>query len=122
MVKLLALLAMIIDHANTVLQSPACMLAYTLLCNHIPINGYLIGTNEYEDHHVFDIWYRNTLEVKPTAIIGDMHSVNKANFAILHWFGLRFEPHFTDLNKQLKELFCIREQSAYKKCLIQPVG
>lgn len=51
-----------------------------------------------------------------------MHSINKANFAILHWFGLRFEPHFTDLNKQLKELYCTRELSAYKKCLIQPVG
>ncbi len=64
----------------------------------------------------------NTSEVKPTAITGDMHSINKANFAILHWFGLRFEPHFTDLNKQLKELYCTRELSAYKKCLIQPVG
>ncbi len=74
------------------------MVAYTMLCNHIPINGYLIGTNDYEAHHVFDIWYRNTSEVKPTAITGDMHSLNKANFAILHWFGLRFEPHFTDLN------------------------
>lgn len=31
------------------------MVAYTLLCNHIPINGYLIGTNDYEAHHVFDI-------------------------------------------------------------------
>lgn len=64
----------------------------------------------------------NTSEVKPTAITGDMHSINKANFAILHWFGLRFEPHFTDLNKQLKELYCTRELSAYKKCLVQPVG
>ncbi|EMQ2878835.1 Tn3 family transposase [Vibrio navarrensis] len=98
------------------------MVAYTLLCNHIPINGYLIATNDYEAHHVFDIWYRNTSEVKPIAITGDMHSINKANFAILHWFGLRFEPHFTDLNKQLQELYCIREPSAYKKCLIQPVG
>lgn len=90
------------------------MVAYTLLCNHIPINGYLIGTNEYEGHHIFDIWYRNTSEVKPTAITGDMHRINKANFAILYWFGLRFEPHFTDLNKQLKELYCTRELSAYK--------
>ena len=98
------------------------MVAYTLLCNHIPINGYLIGTNDYEAHHVFDIWYRNTSEVKPTAITGDMHSINKANFAILHWFGLRFEPHFTDLNRQLQELYCIRDPSAYKKCLIQPAG
>ncbi|ELL7047989.1 Tn3 family transposase, partial [Escherichia coli] len=57
------------------------MVAYTLLCNHIPVNGYLIGTNDYEGHHVFDIWYRNTSAVKPTAITGDMHSINKANFA-----------------------------------------
>ncbi|HFD3737944.1 TPA: Tn3 family transposase [Pseudomonas aeruginosa] len=98
------------------------LVAYTLLCNHIPINGYLIGTNEYEGHHVFDIWYRNTSEVKPTAITGDMHSINKANFALLHWFGLRFEPHFTDLNKQLQELYCARDPSIYKKGLIQPVG
>ncbi len=38
---------------------------------------------------MFDIWYRNTSDIVPTAITGDMHSVNKANFAILHWFGLR---------------------------------
>lgn len=76
----------------------------------------------YEGHHVFDIWYRNTSEVKPTAIAGDMHSINKANFAILHWFGLRFEPHFTDLNKQLQELYSTRDISAYKKYLIQPTG
>lgn len=78
------------------------MVAYTLLCNHIPINSYLIGTNDYEGHHAFDIC-RNTSEVKLTAITGDMHSINKANFTILHWVGLRFEPHFTDLNRQLQE-------------------
>ncbi|VDB02135.1 Putative transposase (identified by ISEscan HMM) [Klebsiella pneumoniae] len=65
------------------------------LCNHIPLNGYLIGAHDYEAHHVFDIWYRNTSDIMPTAITGDMHSVNKANFAILHWFR-RFEPRFTD--------------------------
>ncbi|HCS6432190.1 TPA: Tn3 family transposase, partial [Escherichia coli] len=52
-----------------------------------------------------------------TAITGDMHSINKANFAILHWFGLRFEPHFTDLNRQLQELYCIRDPSAYTAIL-----
>jgi hypothetical protein len=24
----------------------------------------------------------------PTTITGDMHSINMANFAILHWFGM----------------------------------
>lgn len=30
--------------------------------------------------------------------------------------------HFTDLNKQLQELYCNRDPSAYKNCLIQPAG
>jgi TnpA family transposase len=58
----------------------------------------------------------------PTAITGDMHSINKANFAILHWFGLRFEPRFTDLDDQLQELYCAADPALYEKCLIQPVG
>lgn len=61
------------------------IVAYTLLCNHIPINGYLIGTNDYKGHHVFITWYRNTSAVKPVAITGDIHCINKANFAILHF-------------------------------------
>ena len=55
-------------------------------------------------------------------IRGDMHSVNKANFAILHWFGLRFEPRFTDLDEQLKQLYCADAPALYEKCLIRPVG
>ncbi len=98
------------------------VVAYTLLCNHIPLNGYLIGTQDYEGHHVFDIWYRNTSDIVPRVITGDMHSVNKANFAILHWFGLSFEPRFTNLQNQLKELYCADDPTLYEKCLIRPVG
>jgi TnpA family transposase len=98
------------------------VVAYTLLCNHVPLNGYLIGAHDYEGHHVFDIWYRNTSNIVPTAITGDMHSVNKANFAILHWFGLRFEPRFTDLNDQLHEMYCADDPTLYEKYLIRPVG
>ena len=36
------------------------VVAYTLLCNHVPRQGWLIGAHEFEAHHVFDIWYRNT--------------------------------------------------------------
>jgi len=96
--------------------------AYSLLCNHVPLNSYLIGAHEYEGHHVFDIWYRNTSDIVPTAITGDMHSVNKANFAVLHWFGLRFEPRFTDLGDHVKELYCADSPTLYEKCLIRPVG
>ena len=98
------------------------VVAYTLLCNHVPLQGWIIGAHEFEAHHVFDVWYRNTSDIVPTTITGDMHSVNKANFAILHWFGLRFEPRFTDLNEQLKELYCADDPTKYANCLIRPVG
>ncbi|MEB0134584.1 Tn3 family transposase [Actimicrobium sp. CCC2.4] len=98
------------------------VVAYTMLCNHIPLNGYLIGAHEYEAHHVFDIWYRNTSDIVPTVITGDMHSVNKANFVILYCFGPRFEPRFTNLNDQLKQLYCTDDLALYEKYLIGPVG
>ncbi len=98
------------------------VVAYTLLCNHVPLNSYLIGAHDYEAHHVFDIWYRNTSDIVPTAITGDMHSVNKANFAILYWYGRRYEPRFTDMENQLAELYCADDPAQYEKCLIRPVG
>lgn len=98
------------------------VIAYTLLCNHVPLQGGLIGAHEFEAHHVFDIWYRNTSDIVPTTITGDMHSINKANFAILHWFGLRFEPRFTDMEEQLKGLYCADDPALYEKCLLRPVS
>lgn len=63
------------------------VVAYTLLANHIPLQTELIGAHEHESHFVFDICYHNTSDIMPTTITGDMHSINKANFAILNWFG-----------------------------------
>jgi len=51
-----------------------------------------------------------------------MHSVNRANFAILHWFGLNLAPRFTNLQAQLKHLYCGRDVAEYRDCLIQPSG
>lgn len=80
------------------------VVAYTLLCNHMPLNGYLIGAHEYESHYVFDIWYRNRSDTVPIAITGDMHSFIKANFAISYWFRLHFDLRFTDLEDLLQKL------------------
>jgi TnpA family transposase len=98
------------------------VVAYTLLCNHVPLQGWLIGAHELEAHHVFDLWYRNTCEIVPEAITGDMHSVNKANFAILDWFGRRFEPRFTDLDEQLGEIYCTGDPAVYENSLVKPAG
>jgi Tn3 transposase DDE domain len=51
-----------------------------------------------------------------------MHSLSKVNFAILHWFGPRYEPRFTDLNVQLGEIYCAADSVLHVHCLIQPSG
>lgn len=98
------------------------IVAYTLLANHIPLQTELIGANEHESYFVFDIWHNNTTEISPDIITGDMHSINRANFAIMHWFGGKLYPRFTNVEVQRKHLYCDANRQEYQKYLIQPVG
>jgi TnpA family transposase len=98
------------------------IVAYTLLANHIPLQTELIGAHEHESYYVFDICYNNTSDVTPTTITGDMHSINKANFAILHWFNLSLAPRFTNPQAQVKQLYCGGNAKDYENHLIQPAG
>lgn len=95
--------------------------AYTILANHVPLQCELIGSHQHESYFTFDIWYNNTSEIIPEIITGDMHSINKANFAILHWFGVQLKPRFTNLNDQLKNLYCGNDIKIYADFLIKPI-
>ena len=82
--------------------------AYTILANHVPLECEIIGTHEHESYFLFDVWYNNTSDISPDIITGDMHVINKANFAIMKCFGAQVNPIFTDFNRQLKHLYCTR--------------
>ena len=97
------------------------VVAYTLLVNHIPLQTELIGAHEHESYFAFDIWYNNTSSIMPEAITGDMHIINKANFALMDWFGGKLCPRFTNLQAQLKHLYCGDDMDQYKDWLIKPV-
>ena len=98
------------------------VVAYTLLASHVPLETLLIGANEHESQYLFDICYRNSTEIRPAVITGDMHSVNKANFAILDWFGMRAAPRFTSLQAQIPHLFCAGDIRRYTAHLLPPAG
>ncbi len=98
------------------------VVAYTLLCNHVPLQTDAISAHEHESYYVFDIVHHNTSNIMPDAISGDMHSINKANFAILDWFGYLFTPRFTDLETELKHLYGTEEEVHFTNTLIQPAG
>jgi TnpA family transposase len=98
------------------------VVAYTPLANHVPLETELIGAHEHESHYVFDMCYHNTSDIVPTTITGDMHSINKANFAVQHWFGLKLAPRFTSIQAQLQQLHCGSDITKYQSCLLQPAG
>jgi TnpA family transposase len=98
------------------------VVAYTMLVNHIPLQTELIGAHEHESYFAFDIWYNNTSSIMPDAITGDMHIINKANFALMDWFGGRLCPRFTNLETQRKHLYCGGNLAQYNEWLIKPVG
>ena len=98
------------------------VVAYTMLVNHIPLQTELIGAHEHESYFAFDIWYNNTSSIVPDAITGDMHLINKANFALMDWFGGRLCPRFTNLETQRKHLYCGDKLDQYNDWLIKPVG
>ena len=95
--------------------------AYTILANNIPFNSYVIGSNEHESHYIFDIWYNNTTNIEPQAITGDMHSLNKCNFALLHCFGVQYKPRFTSLNTELKQICCSKNIENYANYQLVPI-
>ena len=82
----------------------------------------MIGANEHESYHVFDICYHNSSEIVTNTITGDMHSINKANFAILHWFDLKFAPRFTSHQPQISHLYCANDIAQYQSRLLPPAG
>jgi TnpA family transposase len=98
------------------------VVAYSLLANHVALQTELLGANQHESYWVFDICYNNTSDIVPATITGDMHSINKANFAILHWFGMNLAPRFTNLQAQFKHLCCGCDPEEYANFLIPPAG
>jgi TnpA family transposase len=98
------------------------VVAYTMLSNHIPLQSEVIGAHEHESYYAFDIWYNNTTNIAPHVLTGDMHLINKANFALMDWFGGKLYPRFTNLQAQTKHLYCSDDLKNYGNQIICPVG
>jgi TnpA family transposase len=97
------------------------VVAYSLIANHVPINSMIIGANDHESHYILDIFLNNSSNIKPIAISGDMHSINRFNSALLYLFKCQFMPRFTRIFKSsTKNLASFKESKLYEGFLIKP--
>lgn len=92
----------------------------TVVANHVPINGQVIGAHEHESHYVFDLLFNNTSEVKPEKHSTDTHGTNQVNFWVLSAFGYRFAPRYRDLHKKVDTLVGFKSPTQYGDALIKP--
>jgi len=81
----------------------------TLSANHVPVNAKLMGLNEHESHHVFDLLYNNTSDIQPDMLSTDFHGTNQVNFALLDFFGWKFAPRYPKFGKVIDDLFTVSE-------------
>lgn len=92
----------------------------TVVANHVPINGDVIGAHEHESHFVFDLLFNNTSEIKPEQHSTDTHGTNQVNFWVLHAYGYRFAPRYRDLRTKVDSLVSFNPPKQYDKFLIKP--
>lgn len=66
----------------------------------------------------FDLWYNNISLIQSTVLTGDMHSINKANS--LFFISLAIQSSFTNIKKEIQNIFCPKDLSRYKDFLALP--
>ncbi|WP_440651940.1 Tn3 family transposase [Cysteiniphilum sp. 19S12-1] len=97
------------------------VVSYSLIANHLPVSTKIIGANEHESHYVLDIIYNNNSDLKIKAVSGDMHSINRVNFALLYLFGYDFMPRITQMHlKAEQSLVAFKDMKGFKNDIIKP--
>lgn len=96
------------------------IVAYTLLANHIPLNVKIIGANEHESCHLFDLIYNNTSSVQPDIFSTDTEGSNQLNFLLLHLINKVFAPRYRSLSTKTESIISFSEPNKFKNYLIKP--
>ncbi len=89
-----------VDYAAKYFGKKRGAIVYTLVTSHFAANGKVIPPRSHESHHLFDIIYNNSSQLKANVISTDTHGTNLFNHAILNVFGYRFTPRYAHFKKR----------------------
>lgn len=96
------------------------VVAYTLLANHIPLNVKIIGANEHESCHLFDLIYNNTSNVQPDILSTDTEGSNQLNFLLLYLINKIFAPRYRSLSTKTESIISFSDPKKFEDLLIKP--
>lgn len=96
------------------------VVAYTLLANHIPLNVKIIGANEHESCHLFDLIYNNTSNVQPDIFSTDTEGSNQLNFLLLNLINKVFAPRYRSFSTKTESIISFSDPKKFEDLLIKP--
>lgn len=96
------------------------VVAYSMIANHVPLITKIIGANDHESRHLFDLVYNNTSEVQPDIFSTDTEGANQLNFLLLYMIDRVFAPRYRSLTNKSESIISFSDPSTFKDQLIKP--
>ena len=81
------------------------------------VNSKVIGPNEHESHHLYDIIYSNSSDVPIHAMTGDGHSKNQCNHLSLDSINIAFMPSITKFAEEIEKCVGTKPLDSYQGTL-----
>ncbi len=97
-------------------------IVYTLTASHFAVRGKVISARSHESHHLFDLVYNNTSDLKATIISTDTHGTNQYNHAILNTFGYQFTPRYARFKHRFLKEFTVNFNDGVDLSLTTPIN
>lgn len=92
---------------------------YSLTANHISVNAKIIGPNEHESHHLYDVIFNNKSNITIDMVTGDGHSINQTSFVTLDSIDIEFIPSIKNIRLEAEKLYSSKDPDQYHG-LIKP--
>jgi len=112
----------LVGHAAKYYGKKKGTIVYTLVASHFATQGKVISARSHESHHLFDVVYNNTSDLKTNIVSTDTHGTNQFNHAILHTFGYQFTPRYAGFKKRFLAEFNVNFDSETIFSLAKPIN
>jgi TnpA family transposase len=91
-----------------------------MLMDYMLINSDYISCNEYEGHHIYDLYFNHDAEVDPDYITMDTHGTNQFNFCLFDTIDTQLAICYKNIFEKAKQLCGFKSKEHYEGMLIKP--
>jgi TnpA family transposase len=92
----------------------------SMLMDNMIVNSDYISCNEYEGHHLYDLYFNHDAEFDPDVIATDSHGSNKMNFSLMDFLDIELAICYKNIFEKSKQISGFKPLENYKDMMIKP--